>query len=529
MPFREGVCHLLRQVRCRHHSLAFAGVLLFAASARLNGITEGLPYVQHPDERTVVTLALTMLQNGDANPHRFNYPSLPIYLILFAFLFGGAVAILFGKARGLADLGKDAGQFYRIPFAAWLAKALFAALSVGSLAITGLVGASVTRRRATLWLAPLVACLSFSYYRLSWLYLNVDILGAFFAMCTIGALFAFQPSSRSRTSVRWRPLIPGMLAGLTIGSKYNLFPVVVPCVLWFWFYEREHFLSRVTLLVVATATAFFASTPYALIDWRAFLFGTLAEIRHYGQGTGRAGHIAPRGWPMLRWHMEHFAEAFGWLPLGVAVGGVILLAKRDPRRTLILFAYPVGLVLFMSAQRVFFERNVVSVHLFIAIALAEGVLAIHDAVLNFGSKLSLGKTLLTVAATALPVVAVFAGIPWGRVFWAYGTHIEPRNQAVRWVRDLRKPGDTVLVDAAVKLDRRTLGSAFKVLETGGADELTRVSVPHGQTAVVIQQDSMDDYLHALPGSTVGTVFPFVSRVSPTRGINRSASIAVIVF
>jgi hypothetical protein len=247
-----------------------------------------MPYVGHRDEGTIVNLALVMRQNGDLNPRRFNYPSLPVYLVLSGFVLGGALAVVTGDAESLADLGTKSGRFYAVPMAAGLTKVLFALLSVAALGLAGAVAATVTGRRAALWAAPLIACLSYSYFRLSWMYLNVDIVGAFFALCTLGVLLVRRagPEDPISEGKPWRAVGAGVFAGLTIGAKYNLFPILIPCLLWHWFYDRRRAASRGALVLAAAGAAFFATTPYALLAHKEFIFGVVAEMRHYGMGLG---------------------------------------------------------------------------------------------------------------------------------------------------------------------------------------------------------------------------------------------------
>ena len=57
-----------------------AWVVLGAFAIRYKGIAYGLPAITRQDEVTIMRPVLTMVQNRDANPHFFCYPSLFLYM-----------------------------------------------------------------------------------------------------------------------------------------------------------------------------------------------------------------------------------------------------------------------------------------------------------------------------------------------------------------------------------------------------------------------------------------------------------------
>ena len=59
-------------------NLKLALVMLLALGLRFVGLSQSLPYIDNPDEPTMVNGAIKMLQSGDFNPHYFRWPSLPI-------------------------------------------------------------------------------------------------------------------------------------------------------------------------------------------------------------------------------------------------------------------------------------------------------------------------------------------------------------------------------------------------------------------------------------------------------------------
>src|SRR5581483_1816315 len=75
---------------------ALAAILLLALGLRVWGAGWGLPYEYQTEEYKVIKYALRMGQNG-LNPHFFEYPSLYLYFMLFAY----GVYYMIGRVSGL--------------------------------------------------------------------------------------------------------------------------------------------------------------------------------------------------------------------------------------------------------------------------------------------------------------------------------------------------------------------------------------------------------------------------------------------
>jgi hypothetical protein len=184
----------------------------------------------------------------------------------------------------------------------------------------------------------------------------------------------------------------------------------------------------------------------------------------------------------------------------------------------------------MSVQRVFFERNVVSVHLFIAIAIVEGWLGLSDVLIQrTASMLKNWPRLSLGAARALVLSCILLGIPWGGVKWAYDASVELRNQATRWVNEHLSPGTVVLVDTKLNLDLRTLDGSFKAKLSDGPSDFARHTGPNGKTVAIVRTSNADEYLKAVAGSKVAQRFRRRSLVSPDRGFDRRSAITIVRF
>src|SRR5437588_10884558 len=69
---------------------AFLLLLLLVAelSVRFSWIDASMPYPRHIDEAQLAEPARRILLTGDLDPHDFEYPSLPVYLVTASFAVG---------------------------------------------------------------------------------------------------------------------------------------------------------------------------------------------------------------------------------------------------------------------------------------------------------------------------------------------------------------------------------------------------------------------------------------------------------
>src|SRR5205085_11004662 len=128
--------------------------------------------------------------------------------------------------------------------------------------------------------APLVLCASPFFLYESWKYLNVDIVGCTFAIATV----AFVTGRRESRTALERAVVPGVLAGLTVGCKYNLLPIAAPCILSIWFWSGDAKLRHLALFVAVGTLSFLGAVPFAIFDSGRFLEDARAAIHHYSTG-----------------------------------------------------------------------------------------------------------------------------------------------------------------------------------------------------------------------------------------------------
>jgi hypothetical protein len=465
----------LRTVPLGGHALLLVVVLAAGFTFRVRQIHALSPYVGHMDEATWTAIAMRMRATGDLNPRRFNYPSLPVYLMAAGVSVGLVRAELTGEAHGTRSFERRVGEYYQVPSAIEIPKYFFALASVVGLGLTGIIAYLLTRRPVLLWLAPLIASLSERYLFLSWRYMNVDILGAMFVVAAIA--YALWAGTRHATfgalphGAR-HAVVLGVLAGLAVGSKYILATVLVPCVLLFAFYERGHFFRRAVTVGTVAVVTFFVTTPFALLEPQHFLQDILAEAHHYSRGHFTSRHEAKgfsentieAGFPMLGTYVASFAANFGWLPLIIALAGAVVLVRRDARAAAIIYAHPLVFVAYMSLQRVFFTRNAIALHLLVAISIGVALAELPPLLAKLLARRApprLTRWLAPASVASLGALVVL-GIPWQTVASAYSLDVEARNDATRWILTNVAPGTTLFADRGLALDTRPLEKTYDV-------------------------------------------------------------------
>lgn len=438
--------------------MLFAVVLSFSLAARLRDIAASVPYCGHPDEGTLSVVALRMLRERDTNPRRFNYPSLPVYLLAGGFWIG------FHRVDARpedAEATRRTDPYHLLnPAILAVPKWIFTGFSLAGLALLGALAMMSGNRQSLLWLTPAVAGVSNTYFLFSWWYLNVDIIGTCFVLASLTWL-ARVLSQLPRPLTHRDVAIGAVLAGLAVGSKYNLFPTLFPWFVAILVYDRKRWFSQFALLGSVSVLAFLVTTPFAIFDHATFIKNVLREMHHYANGH--------EGQPKSRWEvtgleLTEIWQSYGWLT-GFAVIGMVDVVRKRAWPTLILFVYPVSFFLYMGMQRTFFARNTVSLMPFVAFAVALGMLAVLDAV---RSRLALSirwrsqpRTTVAIAVAVTAVVAALA-VPWSDVRRTYRCNIESRTDARRYIEAHVRPGTELFVAAPLHMDVRRLARRYRL-------------------------------------------------------------------
>jgi hypothetical protein len=403
-----------RQRAVRTWSTALALLCVGTLWLQFRHIDRTFPYPRHVDEGFIAGPAARTVMEGTLHPYTFNYPSLPKYLAAGAMAAGFIRGASHLQMREVRQIGSVGYPYYDARGPMQTARQLFALLSVIALAATGFSAWLAFGKPVTIFLAPFILLTSPLFFFHSWTYLNVDIVATCFVMLTIAlCLLGIR-----RPSVVQSAVLPAVFAGLATGSKYTLAVVVLPVLLaiGFQFTEARRIWAWLAALAVMTAS-FLAVVPYSLIDIPGFLNGVAFEAFHYA--SGHRGFEGEPGLPQLLYYLRHFAAEF-MLAAALAVLGIGVYTAANWRRAAVLCVFPATLLWLLAAQRVHFPRNVLSLHPFIAIFAAFGLVVLFDWLVRMASHRGWKPRTAMRALAAL--VLVMATVP----IWRFADHVRDR-------------------------------------------------------------------------------------------------------
>jgi hypothetical protein len=294
---------------------AFAAVVLL----RLAGIQWGLPAQFNADEPHVVNLAVSF-GGGSLRPYAFKYPSLWPYLLAFCYGIYFLVWSGFGVLRGVADF---VGLYAWNPTGFYLiGRGLSAAFSLAALYW---VWRSEKEEGRFPWAALLLAFAPVVNEAAH--SCKPDMLMFFFACAAwFFALRVFRDGTRRDH------LLCGAMLGLASSSQFTALPVVVILPLAWGLRQGRAPLRWLAEGLGCAALAFFAASPYILLDWRNFLFWA---------GMRGPAALAVMGdwsrWDVFGQVVRNLANFVDFAVGGaLAAGGCFLLLREQPRRAVLL-------------------------------------------------------------------------------------------------------------------------------------------------------------------------------------------------
>ncbi len=419
-------------------------MLVLAFLPRDRFITRSGPYPLHADEALMAAPAARMIKRGELNPRWFQYPSLPIYLTAASFLAGRAID---GDTQ--TEVGNVGRPYYARPTVVLTARYTFLFFSLTVFVLIGFLAVRATKESALLALAPLCLLPSDRFLIQSAAYLNVDIVGTL--ICTFAVLLAFL--TRERSSLLYRAILPGLITGFAISSKYYLGLIGLPfAIILLDKRHRDQLARNARVIVFTTVIGFLMTTPYAVLDHETFLEDVLSQVAHYSEG--HAGSDGEPGLGQLIYYGGQLKREFGIGLLGFALIGLVSLIKKDRKSAFLLLSFPVALLAFLATQRVHFPRNIISVYALFPIFAAFGM---TTAIRGLGGlALPVGRRVQTVFGGVLVVLVLYLTVPWERARASFTAPIDSRSRVVEWIEKHRAKGDRVYVAAELQMDLRPL-------------------------------------------------------------------------
>jgi 4-amino-4-deoxy-L-arabinose transferase-like glycosyltransferase len=230
---------------------------------------------------------------------------------------------------------------------------------LGTVWLTFLVGRQLTRRTLVGLLAALMVSISPTNVALS-RYIAPDTFVTFFALLTFWASVHVFQQGKTRQYV-----VGGIACGLVASTKYNG-ALIVLCLVAAHFLRcgRSGFKDlRLYLTLILSAVTFFATTPFAVLDYPKFLNDFRFEAWHYSTGHhGMEGDTAYWYLSYL-WQIEGPVAALATLEM---LRGILARSKA----TLLLAIFPLSYFSFISYFVVRNERTLLPLTPFLFLSAA---------------------------------------------------------------------------------------------------------------------------------------------------------------
>jgi len=342
MTYLEKSIGHLKRINFKSTGWLVVLVMVLAVGFRLWRLNVDLPYIYRSDEDFNVVIAQNMIRNRDLNPYWFGYPSLLYYLNAFVFLLHYLIGNLIGQFGSTADIpspvmaAMGSGKI-SLPSIMLASRLLIASFGIGSVLLVYLSGRKLTGSVAIGTLAAVILAVSPTHITSSQKILPDGLVVFFIVMVFYGAVRIYVNGNLGDY------ILTGIALGLAASSKYNSALIVVaPLIAHFFRYGRASLKRRELYICLGLgAVAFFATTPYSIIDYRLFIEGITFSARRYA--TGHAGYEGNT----LQWYTSHLLTTHGPLLL-LALAGLLWGVYRRSRSILLIAAFPVIYFIFIN-------------------------------------------------------------------------------------------------------------------------------------------------------------------------------------
>jgi hypothetical protein len=285
--------------------------------------------------------------------------------------------------------------------------------------------------------------------------------------------------------------------------------------------HRRRVLAALPVFGGAFGAAFFAGSPYILLDFNAFREGLAAQVVRLTEGHGiRIEQVWHRHLTFSLWY------GLGFPVLASAVVGAFLLLIQQPRIAAFLLAFPASYLLVIGTGHTAFIRYATPLVPFFCIIASYAVRVTIEETSGFvGSRARTAILASIVAALVAPSVATV--VHFNRLLTATDT----RLIAAGWMVDHFKSGDRFYESgASYARPHYALPASVQQFEPLEFEPVRRAfSRPDGSPAspdwIVIAESPLRLYTHVPPElrGIVNTSYERVFTVSGTTGLEPEAA------
>ncbi len=330
--------------------LIVAGLCAAALVLRSVGLQYGLPAVYNPDEVAIMARALSFAK-GTLNPHNFLYPTFYFY-VLFAWV---GVYLAFVRATGrVGSMTALQELFFRDPTGIYTAgRTLGVAAGTATVWFLYRLGTRLADGRTAIAAAVFLAVSPLhvrdSHYVKHDVPATLAVVAAFLAMTRVwpGAGRAGDAGGARGGGLRDMALA-GAAAGVAFSTHYYCIFLALPLA-WAVFQRTRAggsggFARGLATAAGASAVVFFALSPFLLLEPGTALRDISANREIVVDRAVAAGAFGPaRRYAELLW-----LDALGMPAVALALVGAVWMMAVDRRRAVLLLAFPLPFLLFIS-------------------------------------------------------------------------------------------------------------------------------------------------------------------------------------
>jgi hypothetical protein len=463
------------------------GWLLIAAVAlalRLIGLRYGLPAVYNPDEVAIMSRALAFAK-GDLNPHNFLYPSAYFYAL---FAWEALTALVAVATRAVDSFGAFQREFFIDPTRVFVAARLLTALlGTATVVATGVLGSRLGGRWAGIVAALLLAVSPLHVLNSHYVKHDVPVtLLIVLAYLAYERLWSLPPqggsprtSKHHRTSrhepagfrLPWpeagrgqaegRLVAAAAITGVAFSTHYYAIFLALPLA---WSAARgardtRDAVRRIAIAALVSAAVFFLLSPFILVEPGT----TLRDMRANRQivverAVANLGYLATAAeyGRLLLWNTAGLPAAL------LAIAGVFIAVRSDPKKTVWLLLFPVPFLLFI-ASTVPATRYLVPIVPFLTVFAAIAVSALWNRrLLNLG-------LLLLIAALGTATLETYRTVMFIR-------ESDTRTIALDYIRTHLPAGTTILTQPYSVPLEPTAAVLREAVERSGREMPTKTSL-----------------------------------------------------
>lgn len=417
-----------------HAWIMLSAILIVSTLLRLRGLAFGLPALYDPDEPIFGLIALKLLGQGTLNPGWFGHPgTTTIYTLALIYLSVLGVGLLTGRFESAGDFAR---AIYADPGVAVLPGRLFIVLcGLATILLAFVLARRLFGARAGLIAAALLA-VSPVHVKYSQI-IRTDMHETVFLL--LGMLACTAIVHRGRLADH---LWAGIWLGLAVATKWPAATIVVAIVgatvcrivrnpLGWRLDVRD-----LAIVGAAALATLIAASPFLVLDFATALANVTGEARTQHIGATGYGFLGNIGWYLA----TPLQDAFGLVGLVGALIGLVVGSRRSTAFAVTLVPFVIVSFIAISAQGIVWERWIVPLLPFLAIALAGALDTLITRLrISFGPVWSQAGGVGALALVALaPVLATEAA--------ARERANDTRAAASAWARAHIPAGATVIVE-----------------------------------------------------------------------------------